>query len=228
MSNADIDALSAEDLYKEFRLIWRGTETILTDEVSMFTRGRGKCTMIIISGAHGTERAGPIALLRWAKKLADLKVNGKICVIPIMHPRAWDLRLRSPGRLNMNRVWNESKCHRAIQVKKVMRLLRTQAPSIFLDFHGDDEIKDDQPYIFRASDCLWGKELQRAVGVSTLKGISRKLDYQTSESYAYSLGINKSFTVETCPFHHIDQQVEFDLGVLDYCFRFANNKENWR
>ena len=66
-----------------------------------------------------------------------------------MNPLAWDRRERSPKRLNMNRIWNNSKSHRAIQVKKVMKLLKRKMPLIYLDLHADSTIKDNQNYIFR-------------------------------------------------------------------------------
>lgn len=227
-SNADIDAMSADDFYKEFRSIWRGKEIKLTNEVSAFSSGRGRCTMMVISGQHGTERSGPISLLNWAKWLSSRKINGKIIVVPIINCLAWNRRERAPRRLNANRIWHESKCHRAPQVKQVMKMLKKHMPLIWLDLHEDSTIKDNLHYIFRNKDCEWGKELQRAAEVSVHKGVTSKHDGQTSESYAHQLGVNKSFTTESCPYLHLDERVEFQQKVIDYCFRWANNKDNWK
>jgi len=83
LSNADLDALSAKDFYKEFRLIWKGKETKLTEDVSMFSLGRGRCTLMIISAIHGNERGGAQAIYKFAKWLNNHKINGKIIVHPV-------------------------------------------------------------------------------------------------------------------------------------------------
>lgn len=227
MSNADIDALSAEDFYREFRSIWRGREVKLTEGTSMFIRGKGRVTIFAISGQHGPERSGPIALLNWAKWLSNHKINGKIIIVPIINCLGWDRRERSPKRLNCNRVWHDSKSHRAPQIKKLMRIARKEMPLIWLDLHEDSVIQDNMHYIFRNKDCDFGKELQKAVGVSVHKGVTSKHDQETSESFAHSIGINRSFTTESCPYLHLDERIDFQKKVIDYCFNWANKKENW-
>lgn len=227
LSNADLDALNCSDFLKEFRSIWRGKEIKLTEETSLFSIGRGKCTMILISGSHGTERSGPIALYNFAKWLSDHKINGKIYIVPILNPLAWNRKERAPNRLNTNRIWNEIKCKRALQIKKIMKLLKKEKPLIFGDFHEDDTIKDEKPYIFRFHDSEFAKKLQIEMNTSPRKGISRKHDGQTSESYAHSIGIIDSFTSESYPYAHIDDRVQFQHDIMRFCFKWANNKTNW-
>lgn len=227
MTNADIDALSAEDFYIQFRSIWKGKEVPLTEDVSMFTRGKGKITLFVISGIHGEERSGPISLFNWAKKIADRKIKGKVVVVPLMNPTAWNMRRRAVGNKNLNFVWNEKRAPKFPQVKKVMRLLEKEKAVIFLDLHEDSSAEDGLHYICRHLTSRWGLQFQKDVGVSPRRGIWKKHDYQTAESFAHALGIEKSFTVETSPYHHIDDRADFHLSAIEYCFKFANNKENW-
>lgn len=227
LSNPDLDALSSEDFLSQFRLVWKGTEIKLTDDVSVFKRGKGKCTLFIIAGIHGEERASVVSLYNWAKKLANLKVHGKICVIPIINPKAWGLRRRSTGNQNLNFVWNDKRAVKHPQIQKVMKMLRKNPPVVFLDLHEDGGQLGGEHYICRNKGCSWGLQMQKDLAVSKRMGIWTKHDYQTAESFVHSLGVDKSFTVETSPYHHIDDRCTFHQSVIEYCFEFANNKENW-
>jgi predicted deacylase len=224
---SNLENLSCKNFLKEFRKIWKGSEIKLNKKVSMFCRGRGKCTMIVISGIHGEERAGPVAIFCWAKRLAKMAINGRICVVPIMHPLAWDLRIRKPNNLNLNSIWNKQKCVRASQVKKMMKIIKRQQPLIYLDLHEDTSISDEHHYIWRAKDCIWGKQLQKKLKISTKKGLWKKHDYETSESFAHSVGINRSFTVESDPHKSLKERINFHQLVLKEAFIFSNNKKNW-
>lgn len=225
LSNPDLDALSSEAFLSEFRNVWKGSEIKLTDDVSLFVRGKGKCTLFIISGVHGEERGSVVSLFNWAKKLSSLKVSGKICVIPIINPKAWDLRRRSVGNQNLNFVWNEKRSVKHPQVQKVMKMLRKDPPLIMLDLHEDPDWP--RHYICRRTDNKWGLQFQKDMATSTRCGLWKKYDNQTAESFSHSIGIEKSFTIESSMRHHIDDRVDFHLKCIQYCFEFANNKENW-
>lgn len=225
MTNADIDALSSEDFYKEFRSIWKGTEIKLTDEVSMFSRGKGQVSLFVISSIHGEERAGIIALYRFAQKLTNLKFKGKICLIPIINSKAWNLRRRSVSNQNLNFVWNDKRAIKHPQIKKTMQILKKNPPLFFLDLHEDPNWP--KHYICRHVESKWGLHMQKSLLVSTRSGTWKKHDNQSAESYVHSLGVENSFTVESSMInHHIDERVEFHLQCLNFCLKATQNEKN--
>lgn len=74
--------------------------------VAMLNSGEGP-TLLLTGGNHGDEYEGPIALMKFVRRLADLKVAGRLIIIPALNfPAVMNASRTSPiDGGNLNRVF---------------------------------------------------------------------------------------------------------------------------
>lgn len=180
----------------------------LPEDLRLYTWGEGHKLLFVVSGIHGEERAGPIFLHRLVQSGFTLPAEFRIKICPIVHPKAWSTKLRKPGGKNANRLWNDKA---PTSIRALMTELQSCVPDVYLDMHEDDECKGprDSHYVFRNVNSSWGHQLQRELNVSTRKGVWRKLDGQTSESFVFSLGCMNTSTIESNSHRDLGDRVKF-------------------
>jgi len=192
--------------------------------------GNGVVHLAIISGIHGEERAGPIALLKMLEKTRKGKLipnNISLVIVPLIAFDAWNKQNRENGGINLNESW--TKKFAPDYIHNLKNELTSFKPDIFLDFHEDSTIEDKEPYLFRRrgnKNIIF--ELQNAIDVCRKKGIWRKcIEHPgSSESFAHSIGCPETTTIETPQTEPLRSRVGFDLAILDWLFRKCGGQEN--
>lgn len=189
--------------------------------------GKGPQKISLMSGIHGEERAGPIALLTWLEtarkgKLIDKKkISLMIC--PLVGHDAWNKRFRlENGKINLNSVWARDRAPR--YVHEIKRAIENFEPTIFVDFHEDSTITDKEPYIWR-NQAAKGiiLNLQHAFGCPPKKGLWKSPQFKgTTETFVYiSTGCLETTTIETPQTKLLRSRVGFDLAVLKWIVKQA-------
>ena len=163
----------------------------------------------LLSGLHGEERAGPIALLTWLESVKKLPDGIQFWICPLLSRRAWESRERAPDGLNLNRVWNDKA---PPIVKDAMASLRAFKPQVFIDLHEDHLITDGRPYVYRHETSTWGKTFQEMLGVKSREWDA--LDHETAESFARGLGCKRTATVETAQTERLEDRVRFHVNAI--------------
>jgi hypothetical protein len=195
----------------------------------VFYLGSGAMHLAIISGIHGEERAGPIALLKFLErtKVGSLIPNNiSLLISPLLGFDAWDKKSRENEKLNLNESWSKKAAPDYIHKLKIE--LENFKPDLFFDFHEDSTIEDEEPYLFRRkSNKNIIFELQNAMDICRKKGIWRKsVEYPgSSESFAHSIGCPETTTVETPQTQPLRNRVGFNLAVLDWIMKKFETQE---
>ena len=97
----------------------------------------GKPHLFIMSGVHGEERSGPLAL----RKLIHYNKNlENVWVLPCLNLEGFNTNNRYCGTYNLNSEWKDAT--QVDFVKQLMALLEMNKPKLFVDLHEDYEQVD--------------------------------------------------------------------------------------
>ena len=189
---------------------------VLPSGLRLYTAGDGRPSTFIVSGQHGDERAGPIALLEMARD-GELPILGSIRICPITHPEAWDDYTRMPGGLDMNRVWDIEKAPAPILT--LMMSIESRRPDFFLDLHesNHEHPKSGEMFEIRHADTPWGHRLVRALGHNTVGFKLHDHIAGSARKYTYDLGVRDTAVVETSTLLSLSERVEFHKEVIRLC-----------
>jgi hypothetical protein len=232
-SLSKIDKLSYQDYMERFSIAAEKHNFTFIDLGSSrkaFVLGTGSIHLAMISGIHGEERAGPIALLKFlerTKKGRLIPDNISLFISPILGSEGWDKRDRINDNVNLNDVWSWKSAPNYIH--NVKEELKNFKPDLFFDFHEDTSIEDNEPYLWRKrSNRDFIFELQKAVGVCRRKGNWRYIkDFNgCSENFIHSIGCRETTTIETPQSASLRSRVGFNLAVLKYTLDACNKQQN--
>ena len=176
--------------------------------------------LALLSGVHGDERSGPLALLSW---LTGASPGGVVpsglglWVVPLLNDDGWDKNTREWKGVNLNAAFVPDT--RIPFVAEVMGDLAAHVPHVFLDLHEDSEkpypyvyryTEDRQDFIVRLRDALGAQEtLWSSADLERWKG--------SSEIYVRSLGCERSVTVEAPPVWPLEARIEWNLRAVRWC-----------
>ena len=187
--------------------------------------GEGPHKMVIISGIHGEERAGPVALLTWLEETKrDRLIPKGVCLMicPMVAHNAWDNEVRLENRANLNNAWIRPMAPDYIHELKTEII--NQEPRVFLDLHEDETIVDGEPYICKNKNNFGLiYSLKEALGVGPRKGLwhnpSDSEHRGTSEAWAWSIGCRETATIETPLKKLLARRVGFNLAVIKWVIK---------
>jgi hypothetical protein len=186
---------------------------VLSDDVRLYRRGDERPSVFIVSGQHGDERAGPIAILQ-ALVEDDFPSEASIRICPITHPLAWDESERMPGSLDMNRVWSldDAPPH----ILYMMLSMESDRPYVFLDLHESHVSPEDggERYDLRHTGTPWGQSMMRILGQDVAQTKINKRIPGSSREYAYKIGVEGVAVVETYEFLPIESRVQFHREIM--------------
>lgn len=219
-----IDRLEATEYMERFDAAakkHRFKKTKLSEGRAVYRLGNGSIRIAIISGIHGEERAGPIALLSWlemTRKEYLIPEHVSLMICPLVGHDAWNNREREEnGTINLNEVWARKQMLPSY-ISELKVQLQSYKPSIFVDIHEDSTIEDNEPYLFRerrVNGII--KKLQKALGVSPLKGLWKNPEYRgTSETFVFRNGCLETTTIETPQTKVLKSRVGFNLAALKW------------
>lgn len=162
----------------------------------------------LLSGLHGEERAGPIALLSWLEGTKRLPQNVRFWICPLLSRTVWESRERAPGGTNFNRVWTAESAPPVLA--DAMASLRSFKPNVFLDLHEDQSITDGRALVRCESDVGWSARFAASLGVK----VKHDPKAGSAESFVRTLGCKRTATVETAQTEPLEQRARFHENAV--------------
>jgi hypothetical protein len=166
----------------------------------------------IMSGLHGDEPSGPLAILEWLENLPEnYSFNNHLWIAPLVNDDGWNTNKREWHNQDLNRSFNETAPD---FLKTIMISLKVAQPNAFLDLHEDSSL--DFPYIYHFTGDKHPLTLKLAshLGVQ-LQTWSDFADWETaSEIYIRRLGCDRCFTVEVPPKWPLQKRVELHIKSI--------------
>lgn len=173
--------------------------------------------LALMSGLHGDERSGPLAILEWLEATPSHELMSShygLWIAPLINDDGWNKNSRLWNDIDLNRHFtNEAPTF----LKIIMQNLTEHAPTLFLDLHEDAE--RDQAYVFK---CLEDShELANALALELNADIelwSHDDEWTgASETFVRHLGVNKSITIEAPPIWNIEARIVWQKRAILWC-----------
>ncbi len=179
----------------------------------------GPC-LAVISGLHGDERSGPLALLEWV-----CEQNGPLCpgdrrvwLLPLLNDQGWDKKERKWQEVDLNRAFLPKGEGTPLFVQEVMQEWARRPPDLFLDIH-EDALRPDEPYLF------WYKEETHDLALQLAEYLQAKSeswdDFEywrgSDEVYLRTLGCRRCITIESPAGWPMQERIRWNLAAVGWC-----------
>lgn len=185
----------------------------------------GPC-LAVISGLHGDERSGPLALLEWACR-QDGRLypdNRRLWLLPLLNDRGWDNKERKWQEVDLNRAFLSGEEGTPLFVKQVMEEWARRPPDMFLDIH-EDATRPAEPYLF------WYKEETHDLALRLAEHLQAKSepweDFEywrgTDEVYLRTLGCRHCITIESPAGWPMHERIKWNLAAVEWCLGHLND-----
>ena len=216
----------AEQLISVFSEILgdKATKIALSNESAVFRFGKGT-KLFIMSGVHGNERSGPIAIIDFfsnPSNFKDLPIEFTVC--PLLNTVGWDENSRYEAHINLNRCFNQ-KGPKFIQ--ELMNLLRNNTPDYFVDLHEDfDKKEKDYLWIQEGAGSDFTKQIAKETGMGLLYWNENQdeWDFSSSEEFIRSLGCKNAFTAEPYSLTNFTRGVKENIDIISSVVRYVSEK----
>jgi len=177
-----------------------------------------------LSGLHGDEVSGPLALLYWLETLplGTLTSGGKsVWIAPLLNDVGWDANQREWNGIDLNRAFTEAA---PPFLASVMQNLTNNSPDFFLDLHEDSE--KDHAYIFKFSPDKTGlsRQLAHELEAKLVRWSSLKKWKGSSEVFVRSLGCQYAATTEAPPLWPLEKRVAWQSRAINFFFKNFDSK----
>ena len=101
---------------------------------------RNKPTICISTGSHGTEKSGPLAVLKFIKEYIPNKEDPRIVILPLINPEGLFNNKRKNHRdIDLNRHFFDDPKPR--EIRNIINSIKKENISLFISLHEDDEKK---------------------------------------------------------------------------------------
>lgn len=180
---------------------------------------RGPC-LAVISGLHGDERSGPLALLEWACRQARplCPSDKRVWLLPLLNDQGWDKQERMWQEVDLNRAFLPNREGTPMFVQEIMDEWTRRPPDMFLDIHEDDT-RPDEPYLF------WYKEETHDLSLRLAEHLQAKsepwddFDYWrgSDEVYLRTLGCQHCITIESPAGWAMQERIRWNLAAVEWC-----------
>lgn len=196
-----MDHISFSEYCRRFEMAaakYKATLTTLEHGGSIATLGSG-IRVALMSGLHGDEQSGPLAILEWLEQTNEKKLipeGYQLWIAPLVNDLGWDHQSREWNSFDLNRLFNASA---PPFLKSIMSSLSSPLPCLFLDLHEDSDYRD--LYIYRYINDPPGAEIELAQALGArLETWSDFGPWQGScEVFLRQQGCNQCITVEIPP-----------------------------
>ncbi len=205
-----MDFLNFHEYYLRFEAAALKRNAILTrleHGGSIATFGGGP-RLALMSGLHGDERSGPLAILRWLEESGEAKriPHGyQLWVTPLVNDKGWDSGIREWSGQDLNRVFSSGA---PSFLGAIMNSLDSQLPCVFLDLHEDS----DRPelYIYHYLEDRHGVDVQLAgaLGAKLVNWSDLQPWEGSGEVFLRRRGCDKCITVEIPPTWSLDARID--------------------
>jgi predicted deacylase len=184
----------------------------------------GPC-LAVMSGLHGDERSGPLALLEWACKQDRLLCpdDRQVWLLPLLNDQGWNLKVRSWQDVDLNRAFIPDAENTPSFVKQIMEEWANRPPKMFLDMHEDDS-RPDEPYVFWYKEETHDMALRLAEHLQATAEPWDDFDYWhgSDEIYLRTLGCQYCFTTEAPIGWPLHERIQWNLSALEWCLDHLN------
>ncbi len=180
---------------------------------------RGPC-LAIISGLHGDERSGPLALLEWASRKDEplCPADRQVWLLPLLNDLGWDRNERMWQEVDLNRAFLPGEEKTPPFVREVMYEWARNPPDLFLDIH-EDASRPDEPYLF------WYKQETHDLALQMAEYLQAKSepwdDFEywrgSDEVYLRTLGCQRCITIESPTGWSMQERIKWNLAAVEWC-----------
>ncbi len=221
---SDIDTMTFDEFYTRFERAANAhgfSRSDITGGARIYQLAGSNEGIAVLSGLHGEERAGPIAVLRWLETAPVGRLvppGARVWLLPLFSRAAWDSHLRTPGGVNRNDIWGPGATNRSAASMEVEKSLRAFRPQTFLDLHEDSSDEKGEGYIFGYhEDEEYAPALANALQCSVEPWRFRdKSARGASETFVRMLGCMRTTTVETPQSLALADRVHFHIQALQW------------
>ncbi len=196
-----VNDISSTEYYRRFEIAaakYQARLTRLEQGGYIATVGNGT-RVALMSGLHGDERSGPLAILEWLEQTQEKKLipdGYQLWIAPLVNSLGWDHQSREWNSLDLNRLFNASA---PPFLKSIMASLSSPLPCLFLDLHEDSDYRDLYIYHYVGDQHDADVELAQVLG-ARLQTWSDFGPWQGSgEVFLREQGCNQCITVEIPP-----------------------------
>lgn len=167
-----------------------------------------------MSGLHGDERSGPLAILNWLEETSianPIPNQWQLWLAPLLNDLGWDRGIRLWNNLDLNRSFNSEAPN---FLKPMMSDLAFPCPAIFLDLHEDST--KDYPYVFNYIDDCHGLAINLAQAIGArIETWTLLTEWEgTSESYLRRNGCNHCVTIEAPPIWSLRERLTWNKKAI--------------
>lgn len=213
-----MDLLNSHDYYLRFAAAARGHNGDLTQLEhggSLATFGEGP-RLALMSGLHGDERSGPLAILQWLEESSGKELVPRGCqlwVAPLVNAHGWDAGVREWNGQDLNRLFGSDA---PPFLSAIMNSLDSQLPCVFLDLHEDS----DRPelYIYHYVEDRHDVDVQLAEALgATLVAWSDFGPWEGSgEVFLRRRGCQRCITIEIPPTWSLDERIGYARRAIEW------------
>ena len=188
----------------------------------------GKPNLFIMSGVHGEERSGPMALFNLLKRKKNRLDN--IWILPVLNVKGYEELNRLCGGINIqDQFFAESKLD---FVNQLVSIIGNNVPFMFVDLHEDCE--SEVNYIWSHWDNYTNNPMiEMKVQQYCIKnnyGLTYapdtpKMSVGTTETYMRAIGAHSSYTAEVKMYESINKRVEDQESFIEFFIETAKAYE---
>ncbi len=189
-----------------------GEIVILSNKARViFFNKNKKDRIIIMSGVHGDERGGPIAILKFLEN-SKITIDEEVVVVPLLNDEGWDKNKREYGKIDLNRNFNKNGPKFILELRKII----SERPiDQFIDLHEDI---DEDGFVYKL------KSDKSHLADNIAKVVECKIEYEddhfawgnTTEKFIRSLGCKHAVTTEAPGKISAEEKVEWNYKIVDY------------
>lgn len=174
--------------------------------------------LFILSGLHGDERSGPLAVVRLLEDTAIPLPGGfgRVVCCAVINDEGWGGETREWCGLDLNRVMSTRIEHPHF-VEELMQMIAHVRPVAYVDLHEDSDT--DYAYVFvnRDDPHDFSERLAEHLQASTEQWSNDDPWEGSSEVWARSLGATHCTTVEVPPGWPLEERVLWHTRALTWC-----------
>lgn len=207
---------------------------------SILLKGKGKIKVLLSTGTHGDEPAGPEALARFLKKdVSKLLKSFEFLIFPCINPYGYEKGTRTNGkRMDINRSFDDKETEESKLIKKTIKGMRF---ALFVDFHEDWEYKGF--YLYELSkNKYFGKSVIAGVKKVIPINMKRIIDGRPAKKglivpvleqpdigekpfprFAFKHHTNHIITLETPSTLKLEKRVNAHLAALQIALKLLKN-----
>jgi len=176
----------------------------------------------VVSGLHGDEPSGPLAILRWFEETppGSLTPEGQsLWVAPLVNTLGWDATNRTWTWGEVEKDLNRSFAaeHAPDFLKILMGDLADPLPALYLDLHEDYRMEAPYYFIYVHDTHDFSQRLAQAHAADLVEWQAYDEWHGASETYIRQLGCAHATTTEAPGAWSVEQRTDWQLKTILWC-----------